>query len=593
MMKARYWVLFFGIVLFSQLLLASSLYPSHVEIKLASSVKTPLAKEPFWLVVQFKMEPGWHINGPEAVEAGNPLTLNWSLPTGVRILETVWPEPKMVQHGSIVSRIYEKEVWVLVKLEADVPLHQGKVGLDIKYVACGDSCMLGNSHLDLNFPVDTALISEPDLYYWLQEGRLHQDVNMDFSWVLAIVFAFISGILLNLMPCVLPVLSLKLLSLLHYKGLMQNQLIKHATFFACGVLSSFWAVAGILAILKSQGQQLGWGFQLQSSTFVAFLSVTFLLLAMNMWGVFEIGTSLVGLDEKKLGSQRDFSYLSSFLSGVLACVVASPCSAPFMGTALGVAAIQPFFISFLIFSSLAIGLAFPFIMVCVFPKTINWLPKPGRWMETLKQILGFALLATVFWLVWIFGHQKNIDDVGELLGILLISGIGAWIYGRWSNINNSRLTRKLATACMALSLGMSAFLIVNVTSGTSIKSLPVQWETYSPERLQVLREQGKSVFIDFTAAWCLTCQMNKKVALEAEDFIKKVNQLGIVVMRADWTNQDPKITAALADYGRNSVPLYVLHQGGQRSSPIILPQILTPKILVNELDKSLKNKDLS
>jgi thiol:disulfide interchange protein DsbD len=264
-----------------------------------------------------------------------------------------------------------------------------------------------------------------------------------------------------------------------------------------------------------------------------------------------------------------------------------------MGTALGVAAIQPFFISFLIFSSLAIGLAFPFIMVCVFPKTIKWLPKPGRWMETLKQILGFALLATVFWLVWIFGHQKNIDDVGELFGILLISAIGAWIYGRWSNINNSRLTRKLATVCMTLSLGMSSFLIVNVTSGTSIRPLPFQWETYSPERLQVLREQGKSIFIDFTAAWCLTCQMNKKVALESEGFLKKVNQLGIVVMRADWTNQDPKITEALADYGRNSVPLYVLHQGGEKSSPTILPQILTPQVLINELDKSLKNKDLS
>ncbi|MBY0281454.1 MAG: thioredoxin family protein [Alphaproteobacteria bacterium] len=585
MTKARNWALFFGIVFFSQSLIASTPFLSHVEIKLASSVKTPSAKEPFWLAVQLKMDPGWHINSSEACEGGNPLTLEWSLPKDLKILETVWPEPKMVQHGSIVSRIYEKEIWVLVKLKADVALHQAKVELDVHYVACGDSCMPGNSHLELDFPVETKLISEPDLYYWLQEDRLHQDVNMDFSWVLAIIFAFISGILLNLMPCVLPVLSLKLLSLLHYKGLMRHQLIKHATFFTSGILSSFWLVSGILAILKSQGQQLGWGFQLQSPTFVAFLSVIFLLLAMNMWGVFEIGTSFVGLEDKKLSSRDGLSYFSSFLSGVLACVVASPCSAPFMGTALGVAAIQPFYISFLIFSSLAIGLAFPFIMVCAFPKTIKWLPKPGRWMETLKQVLGFALMATVCWLVWIFGHQKGNDQVGNLLGILLINAVGFWVYGRWSTINYSDLIRKLAVLCMALSLGVSSFLIVSVTSSPLLKSSSVQWEAYSPERLQVLREQGRIVFVDFTAAWCLTCQMNKKIALESETFLKKVEQLGIVVMRANWTNQDSKITAALADYGRNSVPLYVLHQGGEKTPPRILPQILTPNILLDELSK--------
>ena len=507
--------------------------------------------------------------------------MSWSLPKGLRVLETVWPEPKLIKHASIASYIYEKEVWILVKMEADIALHQDKIRLDVKYVSCGDSCILGNAHLELKLPVEEALISEPDLCFWLQKDRLHQDVNMDFSWALAIAFAFISGILLNLMPCVLPVLSLKLLSLLHYKGLMRQGLINHAGSFTGGVLSSFWAVAGILAILKNQGQQLGWGFQLQSPTFVAFLSVVFLLLAMNMWGVFEIGTSLVGLEEKKLGSQNGFSYLSSFLSGVLACVVASPCSAPFMGAALGVAAIQPFFISFLIFSSLAIGLAFPFIMVCMFPKSIKWLPKPGRWMETLKQILGFSLMATVSWLIWIFGHQKSVDAIGELLGILLIVGVGAWVYGRWSGIHHSKRTRTLAVLFALLSFGGASSLILN---SQSVKSAPISWEVYSPERLQILREQGKTVFIDFTAAWCLTCQMNKKMALESQGFLEKVNQLGLVLMRADWTNQDPKITAALADYGRNSVPLYVLHHGSEKSPPTILPQILTPQVLVDALE---------
>lgn len=584
MIKARYWILLFGIIIFTPILHASSIYQSHVNIKLASSVQTPSVKEPFWVAVQFKIDPHWHMNSSESGEEGNPLTLKWSLPQGVKVLETIWPAPKLLKYGSVSSYIYEKEVWILVKMEADTPIQQHKIDLNINYVACGDTCMLGNANLELKFPIRESLISQPDLCYWLQEGRQHQDVNTDFSWLLAIVFAFVSGLLLNLMPCVLPVLSLKLLSLLHYKGMLRQQLLKHAAYFTGGVLSSFWVVAGILGILKSQGQQLGWGFQLQSPTFVAFLSVVFLLLALNMWGIFEIGTNLVKLEEKKFGSRSDFSYFSSFLSGVLACVVASPCSAPFMGTALGVAAIQPIFISFLIFSSLAMGLAFPFIMVCVFPASIKWLPKPGRWMETLKQILGFALFATVLWLIWIFGHQKGISEIGELFGVLLVAAIGAWIYGRWGNILNSKSTRKLAALFTILCLGVSSFLIIDTTSRQSLKSSLLQWEVYSPERLQTLREQGRSVFIDFTAAWCLTCQMNKKVALESEAFAKKVNQHGIVVMKADWTNQDPKITAALADHGRNSVPLYVLYQGNEKSPPTILPQILTPEIIRNAFD---------
>ena len=586
MIKFCRFVFLWGVIFLSQCLCALPAHHSHVDVKLTSSVKEPVGAEPFWMAVQFKINPGWHINSNEPGEAGNPVTLNWSLPQGLMILETVWPEPKTIQYGSMVSRVYEKEVWVLVKMKADPAFRHGKIDLRVDYVSCADSCILGNSQIEIKFPVTEPLISSPDLCYWLQKDRLHQDVNMDFSWMVALVFAFLSGILLNLMPCVLPVLSLKLLSMLHYKELTRKQLIRHAVFFTGGVVSSFWTVSGILAFLKGQGQQLGWGFQLQSPTFVALLSLVFLLLSMNLWGVFEIGTRFIDIEDKALKHKSNFSYLSSFLSGVLACVVASPCSAPFMGVALGVAAIQPFFVSFLIFTSLGIGLAFPFIMVCVFPKSIKWLPKPGRWMETLKQFLGFGLMATVCWLMWVFGHQKGIDQVGVLFGILLISAVGCWVYGRWSGMHQPKLTRVFAVVCMFLSLGISAALIVNITLERPVKHL-MQWEVYSPERLQALKDRGRTVFIDFTAAWCLTCQMNKNMALESKSFVEKVKQLDIVVMRADWTNQDPKITTALADYGRNSVPLYVLHQG--KLPPAILPQILTPQILTEALSNTPKH----
>jgi len=567
MIKIRYWplLLFCGLFLISGAK-ASTSDSLHVHVHLASSVKTPSEKQPFWVVAQFSIDPGWHIYGPKA-DQGAPLTLNWSLPQGIRILETLWPEPK--------NSVYEKDVWVLVKMETDRPLLNHKITLDTQWAACSKTCTLGEAHLDLNFPIEGDLVSEADLSYWLQK----KTIDNNFSWVLAVVFAFMGGIILNGMPCVLPVLSLKLFSLVRHQGLQRRQLLGHAAFFTAGVLTSFWIIAGFLALFKNQGQHLGWGFQLQSPTFIGFLSVIFFLLAMNMWGVFEVGTSFVGLEEKTLSLKNKTSALSAFLSGILACVVATPCSAPFMGTALGVAAIQAPFISFLIFTSLGLGLSFPFIMVCAFPKTLHWLPRPGSWMETLKQILGFALMATVLWLGWIFGHQQGVDGIFQLLCALLIVALGAWVYGRFGTT-----TRILSGLYGVSSLLAACFLIVTLTSRSPTSVPSIQWEVYSPERLQSLREQGHPVFIDFTASWCLTCQVNKKIALQSESFTKKIKELGIVAMRADWTNRDPKITEALAEYGRNSIPLYVFHHGKETEPPVILPQILTPQILVDQLE---------
>jgi thiol:disulfide interchange protein len=563
---------------------SASIQEGPVSIHLESTVHTIPKDQPFWIAVKFSVKPGWHLYGPEPGEAGIPLTLDWSLPRDVKVLDTIWPEPHTINQASVKSYIYESEFSVLVKMEASSLIPEGKIDLSLRWLACHDICSPGKENLSLHFPFKDKLLPLSEVVQSQQKADQHISDILDYSWVLAVLFAFVGGIILNFMPCVLPVLSLKLFDMIKHKDLNRTELIKNGLAYTGGVLSSFLIISVTLLLLRDQGQELGWGFQLQSPIFIAFLCGLFFLLALNLWGVFEIGTSLVRL--QSLENHKN-SYVSSFLNGILACVVASPCTSPFMGTALGIAIAQNWFVSMLIFAALGFGMASPFLMVCLFPKTLKLLPKPGPWMDTFKKALGFALMATVVWLCWIFGHQTGVNPLIKLLIALLLVAIGAWIKGNWAAFHKPHPTRLIANIVsfsIIILAGTVAFESTRIGITTNLK-----WEVYSPEKFEELRAKGKPVLIDFTAAWCLTCQVNKKMALESESVIKKVKELGITPMRADWTNQDPVITQVLAGYGRNSIPLYVLHYGpNQFSKPIILPQFLTPQIIVNELEKVKK-----
>ncbi len=560
-----------------------SMQDGPVSVHLESTVNTIPKDQPFWIAVRFNVKPGWHIYGPEPGEMGMPLTLNWSLPGGVKVLETIWPEPHSIRQASVISNVFDNEFLVLIKMEAYSPIEEGKIDLSLRWLACRDICSLGKANLTIQFPFTGKLLSLSEAVQSKQKADEHISEILDYSWALAILLAFIGGIVLNFMPCVLPVLSLKLLDMTRHKDLSKPALTKHGLAYTSGVLSSFAIIGVLLIFLRDQGQELGWGFQLQSPIFIAFLCGLFFLLALNLWGVFEIGTSLIRL--QSLENHKN-AYTSSFLNGILACVVASPCTSPFMGTALGVAIAQDWFTSTLIFSSLGFGMAFPFLMVCLFPKALSFLPKPGAWMEIFKKILGFALMATVIWLCWIFGHQTDVNALIKLLIALLLIAVAAWVKGGWAALHKPQITRLIGNV-ISLSIIVLASLIAFESTQIGFQSsINLEWEPFSPERFAELRAEGKPVFIDFTAAWCLTCQVNKKMALESESVAKKMKELGIIPMRADWTNQDPVITQALASYGRNSIPLYVLHFGpNEFSSPIILPQFLTPQTVIKELEK--------
>ena len=398
----------------------------------------------------------------------------------------------------------------------------------------------------------------------------------------ALALAFAGGVILNLMPCVFPVVSLKILSFVQSAGEDPRRVRAHGLTFAAGVLVAFWALAGLLLALRAAGEEIGWGFQLQSPGFVAAMAFLLFGLGLSLAGVVEIGTSLTRLGGAAGGS----GYRSSFMNGALATVVATPCTAPFMGAALGFAMTQSAGTSMLIFTALGAGMAAPYVALSAWPALLRFLPRPGAWMVRFRHLTAFPLFATVAWLVWVFGHQTGIDGVLRLLLGLTLLALGLWIWGQWVTLSAAERTkwaaRTAAAGFIVAGLVLAATSAPTATAAPSSKAAEgIAWEVYSEERVAEHRAAGRPVFIDFTAAWCLTCKVNERVAFSSNEVQQLVKARNIAMLKADWTSKDPAITRALAGFGRSGVPLYVLYEAGPAAQPRLLPEILSPGILLN------------
>jgi thiol:disulfide interchange protein/DsbC/DsbD-like thiol-disulfide interchange protein len=397
--------------------------------------------------------------------------------------------------------------------------------------------------------------------------------------------AFLGGLILNLMPCVLPVLSLKVFSLVKHAG-EEGGAWKQGVAFAVGALVSFWILAGLLIALESAGHHLGWGFQMQSPGFVLALTFLFFLLALNLFGVFEFGTSLVGVDAKATSHLGGLT--SSFANGALATVAATPCTAPFMGSAVGFAAQQPAAISLIIFTALALGMASPYLALTLFPGALRLVPKPGPWMEALKQFMGFLLMGTVIFLVYVFAAQTGQDSVPFLLGVLLLTAVAAWIFGRASGPQREPATRigwtLVALALMAAAIG-EGIKLAHARPPSAAEIAQNGWQPWSPDAVRQAMAQGHPVFVDFTAAWCLSCKVNEQVALDLDSTKKLFAQKHVTLLRGDWTNSDPRISDTLRQYNRDGVPLYLVYSPQNPNAPQVLPETLTPGIVRDALQK--------
>jgi thiol:disulfide interchange protein/DsbC/DsbD-like thiol-disulfide interchange protein len=388
------------------------------------------------------------------------------------------------------------------------------------------------------------------------------------AWLQAILFAFVGGLILNLMPCVFPVLSIKVLAFMSQKDHEIHLQRRHALVYALGIVLSFWLLTGVLLALRAAGEQIGWGFQLQSPGFVAVLACGLFFFGLNLAGVFEIGGSVLGLGQ---GLTRGEGYVSSFFTGVLATVVATPCTAPFMGSAIGFALAQPVAIVFAVFTALALGLAVPYVALAWFPSAGRHLPRPGRWMETFKQAMAFPVFGTVVWLVWVFGLQTDVHGVLRLLSALLLLGLGAWAMGRYPGRVGAILAACLAAAALYVALSRSA-------------PSKQRWEPYSAALVSELRAKSEPVFIDFTAAWCVSCKVNELVALSPRSVLDEFERKKVRMIKGDWTTQDPQITEALRQFGRSGVPFYVLYYRDARGEQVVtLPEVLTPRTVLDAL----------
>ena len=403
-----------------------------------------------------------------------------------------------------------------------------------------------------------------------------KEASQEFNILTLIVFAFLGGLILNIMPCVFPILTIKILRFVEQSRDSTYKTLQQGLLFSLGVVISFLTIAALLIALKSGGESIGWGYQLQSPVVVSLLFYLFVILGFIFMSNIVLGSSLARLSSISLNKSDS---LESFLTGVLAVIVASPCTAPFMGSAIGFALLQPSFYSILIFLGLGIGFSLPYLILSAKPSLLSFLPKPGQWMETFKQFMAFPMWASALWLLWVLSSQVGDQEVIQvLLGALLIT-TGLWLIEK--NNSEKNWVKWLMRLPFLLLFIFSLWLIP--TSYSDLDESKQDQLTYTPQLLDDLREENSLVFLNFTADWCITCKVNEAVALKTTKVSKLLADKNITYMEADWTRKDPIISSTLEQYGRTGLPLYLLFPS--KGDPLILPEILTEDILLSYLNE--------
>jgi thiol:disulfide interchange protein DsbD len=583
------------------------------------------------VALRLDQEPGWHTYWRDPGDAGLATTVDWDLPKGVKAGPLLWPKPLVFKDpGGLVGYGYKDQAFILTEIK--VPANYADERLSLKaqanWLVCREVCIPGDAGVSLvlakldpnlpsaNAPQFAALrprLGLPPAGYAgprptpiggrpalkPRQTMVAADRLEDFEasgaaapaqapqvgealWGI-LFLAFIGGLLLNLMPCVLPVLSLKALSFLEHAKESRARSAQLGLAFGAGVFASFWSLAAVVLLLKRGGQAVGWGFQFQEPAFVLFMAALMVAFALNLFGVFEILLP-GGVAQGASKASRGQGLPGAFGHGLVITLLATPCTAPFLGSALGYAFAAPAMELVLIFTAVAFGLALPYLILAIVPGAHAWLPKPGPWMLRFKELMGFFLLGTAVWLLWVLGRETSSDAVAWALALLVILAAALWAWGAWGG--------PLAPAgrqwALALGLPLALFFVVRHWGPKAVQQEAVSpavradgWKTWDPAEAERLVAAGTPVFVDFSADWCWTCKVNERVVLGRDDVKAALAASGAVLMRADWTRKDPAITAALQSHGRSGVPLYLWMPVGKKA--VVLPEVLTPQILMNAL----------
>ena len=656
-----------------------------VKVELLAEQAVPTPGSTLWLDLHLATAAGWHTYWRNPGDAGEPTTIDWTMPPGFSAGGIEWPIPERITVDTITSYGYSGDTDLLVPVSVPATFADGapRLAADVKFLVCKDICIPGETDVALTltaastgapdpavaarFAAARARLPQPPPFaarfamearelrlvvpadavaglrdptaeffpdnenvidnsatatvtprdggldivlaksaspaavvpatlsgvlvlrgadgemrgYQIAAAPAPPPLTADIAWWRALIFAFAGGLILNLMPCVFPILSLKLFGLASADPAARHH---HGLAYTAGVLMSFAALGGALLALRSGGAAIGWGFQLQSPVVVALLAYLMLAMGLSLSGVAEFGAGFAGVGDRLAGRG---GLIGAFFNGVLASVVASPCTAPFMAGALGVAVIAPAPVALLIFVMLGAGLAAPMLAVSFVPGLARILPRPGRWMVVLKQVLAFPLYATVAWLVWVL--IQEVAPTGEfaaLLGLVLVA-FAVWAYGRTrlAAPASRRLGNGLAAAGAAVAIVLAATLPRAGADGVSrtVASEGLPYQPFTAARLAALKAEHKPVFVNLTAAWCLTCLVNERATLDRATVRDAFAAHGVVALKGDWTRQDPEIASLLESFGRSGVPLYLLYDGS--GSPTVLPQILTEAEVIDAVAK--------
>ncbi|HEX4181382.1 MAG TPA: protein-disulfide reductase DsbD domain-containing protein [Caulobacteraceae bacterium] len=685
---------------------AAAVNTGHIEAELVADRTSVAPGQVVHVALRQKIQPGWHTYWRNPGDSGQPVTLDWTLPTGWRAGAIVWPTPQRLKIGPLMDYGYTGEVLLPVAITVPASAVAGRSAVlkaHAAFLVCKDVCVPEDAMLNLDLPVTAApgapdpkwasaisgaLAAAPtpagltavvtasaaslrlglvgpavkggdfsDAYFYpydpstidqpspqtvdrgpdgltlalvpgqafksgkppamlqgvLAFGGKAYEVSAapgaplpgagglgpprpaagPVQLVTAIGFAFLGGLILNLMPCVFPVLSMKAAAFAGHAHRPKDARVQGLAFMG-GTVAAFLALAGALIAARAAGQAVGWGFQLQSPAVVASLALVMLLVALNLSGLFEVGAGLQAA-AGQAGASDPGGALGAAITGALAVAVAAPCTAPFMAPAIGYALTQGPIIALSIFAALGLGLAAPFTALAFSPRLLTLLPRPGAWMDGLRKVLAFPMYATAAWLVWVFSQQAGSLGLAGLLAGAVLTGFAGWLYGvaQRRRIEGGRSALTFGTAAAALALALAAALWPQPGVPTSAQAAAAPSaapgelgsEPFSPTRLAELRAQGRPVFINFTAAWCVTCQVNDKIALSGRRVADAFHKAGVAYLKGDWTNRDAVIAQALAEHGRAGVPLYLMY-GSKGGEAEVLPQILTESIVIDAVRKS-------
>jgi len=588
----------------------------------------------FRLGVDLNMQPGWHTYYKNPGDAGMATSIDWQLPPGFTASTLKWQRPHRYEDAGITTFGYSDNTLIAAVIR--VP-HSQKVGTNltfgakVKWLSCRDICVPGKQELTLVLPVvehgkaldeNSAKFAgvnfdgpttniERDVKSGATDSSNHKAISILDSDVTPsnssdkslnlftyLAFASLGGLILNFMPCVLPVVAIKVLGWVEQSQSSPSKVRVSGLYYAAGVISAFLSLACIVIAAQAAGQKIGWGFQFQYPPFLIAMSSVILFFGLSLFGLFNFNP--VGYEAIGALAEKDDA-LGTFFKGVLATILSTPCTAPFLGTALGFAFVQPWWIVLAIFFAIGLGMSAPYFVLMINPTWLRHFPKPGPWMEKLKEFMGFILLATVAWLLSILGSEVGLDGMLSVTYFLLSIAFAAWFVSRFSNLTHSsgRRGAMLAIGMTMVALALCTFILSqpcllntaacaekNAIQTSDRAGEPISWQALDLAQLDKDLNSGKTVFLDFTAQWCLTCKANEAAVLNTAPIVSKMKALHVVPIRADWTTQDSTITKLLRKFNRSGVPLYVIFPAKHPDKPIVLPEVITPSMVLEKLQEA-------